>query len=147
MHELAANAAVHGALSHSEGSLTINWRQAEDDGLIIEWDELSKRNAEPRKGFGTILLSAVLEKQLGGKISREWRDRGLHIAVELPALNRVGASLRSKPWQRSIPRDAPLRRMKLNTEVRNLRELGGARKTGCSGTPCCHAGANRKVGG
>jgi two-component sensor histidine kinase len=97
MHELAANAAVHSALCHSEGSLTINWRQAEDDGLIIEWDELTKRNAEPRKGFGTILLSAVLEKQLGGKISREWRDRGLHIAVELPALNRVGASLRSKP--------------------------------------------------
>jgi len=99
MHELAANAAIHGALSHPEGSLTITWRQAGDNGLIIEWHEQGVRenDAEPRKGFGTVLLGAVLEKQLGGKISREWRQQGLRIAVELPSLNRVGASLRSKP--------------------------------------------------
>lgn len=99
MHELAANAAVHGALSNPEGSLTITWRQAEDNGLIIEWREqgIRENDAAPRKGFGTVLLGAVLEKQLGGKISREWRDQGLRIAVELPSLNRVGASLRSKP--------------------------------------------------
>lgn len=34
-----------------------------------------------RKGFGTILLGAVL----------------LRIAVELPSLNRVGVSLKSRP--------------------------------------------------
>ncbi len=97
IHELAANAAVHGALSHPEGSLTVTWRQA-DNGLTIEWREQGIKNgATPRKGFGTVLLGAVLEKQLGGKISREWRDQDLHVRVELPSLNRVRASLRSKP--------------------------------------------------
>jgi len=99
MHELAANAAVHGAPSHPEGSLTITWREVEDNGLIIEWREkgIRENDPAPRKGFGTVLLGAVLEKQLGGTINREWRDRGLHISIELPALNRVGASLRSIP--------------------------------------------------
>ncbi|MBB3660196.1 PAS domain S-box-containing protein [Rhizobium sp. BK650] len=99
VHELAANAAVHGALSHPDGSLTITWRHAEDNGLTIEWREqgIREKDDAPRKGFGTVLVGAVLEKQLGGTISREWGDQGLRVAVKLPSLNRVGASLRSKP--------------------------------------------------
>jgi PAS domain S-box-containing protein len=99
IHELAANAAVHGSLSHPEGSLAIRWRQAEDNGLIIEWHEQggSENNAALRKGFGTVLLEAVLEKQLAGRIKRHWRDKGVHIIVELPSLNRVGGNLKSKP--------------------------------------------------
>jgi two-component sensor histidine kinase len=99
MHELAANAAVHGSLSHPGGRLAITWRQAEDNGLIFEWHEQGGRenNAAPRQSFGTVLLGAVLEKQLGGQIKRHWPDKGLHIIVELPSLNRVGANLKSKP--------------------------------------------------
>jgi len=99
MHELAANAAVHGSLSGPEGRLVITWRQADDKGLIIEWHEQGgEQHADKlRKGFGTILLGAVLEKQLGGQIKRDWRDDGVHIVVELPSLNRVGASLKAKP--------------------------------------------------
>ncbi|WP_436255740.1 PAS domain-containing protein [Neorhizobium sp. LjRoot104] len=99
MHELAANAAVHGALSRPDGSLTITWRREDNSELIIEWREQGGRanDAAPRKGFGTVLLSAVLEKQLGGRITREWQDQGLRIVVNLPSLNRVGAGLKSKP--------------------------------------------------
>jgi PAS domain S-box-containing protein len=98
IHELAANAAVHGALSHSEGTLTIGWRR-EGSQLIIEWCEQGGKTsgAPSRKGFGSVLLSAVVERQLGGQITREWRDEGLSIAVELPSLNRIGASLKSRP--------------------------------------------------
>lgn len=99
MHELAANAAVHGSLSRPDGSLTITWRQAEDNGLIIEWHEQGDREngVALLKGFGTVLLGAVLEKQLGGQIKRDWRDDGVRIVLELPSLNRVGASLKARP--------------------------------------------------
>ena len=98
MHELAANAAVHGALSHPEGTLKVLWRH-EGGGLIIEWLEQGGQGYEVarEKSFGTVLLGAVLERQLGGQIMRDWKDRSLRITVTLPSLNRVGANLRSKP--------------------------------------------------
>ena len=98
IHELAANAAVHGALSRPGGRLQIGW-QAMGDMVILDWREsgAGARPSEPRKGFGNVLLGAVLEKQLGGRIIREWRDDGLRLRVELPSLDRVGGSLKFNP--------------------------------------------------
>jgi PAS domain S-box-containing protein len=98
IHELAANAAVHGSLSRPGGSLRVEWRR-KGDGVILEWRESGAGNGQPQegKGFGNVLLRAVLEQQLGGQITREWRDDGLRLLVELPSLDRVGGSLRSKP--------------------------------------------------
>ncbi|MBX5183434.1 PAS domain-containing protein [Rhizobium sp. NZLR5] len=98
IHELAANAAVHGALARPEGRLAIGWRKV-GDGLSLEWAETGgngKRSPEG-KGFGTVLLGAVLERQLGGTISRDWRNDGLHLVVDMPSLDRVGRSLKEKP--------------------------------------------------
>jgi PAS domain S-box-containing protein len=98
IHELAANAAVHGSLSQRGGSLHIRWR-LEGDGIVLDWRESGAGgvNAQPGKGFGNVLLRAVLEQQLGGRITREWRDEGLRLVVELPSFDRVGRSLRSNP--------------------------------------------------
>ena len=98
IHELAANAAVHGALSRPGGRLYIGWKR-QGDGIVLDWEESGAVPAqtEPRKGFGNVLLGAVLERQLGGKVIREWRDDGLRLRVELPSLDRVGATLRSNP--------------------------------------------------
>jgi PAS domain S-box-containing protein len=97
IHELASNAAVHGVLSRRGGSLVIAW-ETEGAGLRLEWHERGGRPPEVRgKGFGNVVLGAVLEKQLGGRISREWRDDGLWLSVELPSLDRVGGSLKSPP--------------------------------------------------
>jgi PAS domain S-box-containing protein len=98
IHELAANAAVHGSLSRRGGSLHIEWR-LEGDGVVFDWRERGAGGApgQPGKGFGNVLLKAVLEQQLGGKMSREWRDDGLRLRVELPSLDRVGRGLRSNP--------------------------------------------------
>jgi PAS domain S-box-containing protein len=97
LHELAANAAVHGALA-GKGSLEIAWQQ-EGRGLILDWRErgVLQRPTQQSRGFGTVLIGAVIEKQLGGKITREWRDDGLAVRIELPALDRVGAGMREKP--------------------------------------------------
>ncbi|MCH4547496.1 PAS domain-containing protein [Rhizobium changzhiense] len=98
LHELAANAAVHGALSHGGGWLDIAWQQ-EGSGLILDWTErgLSRTPTQQGRGFGTVLISAVIERQLGGTITRDWRDDGLSLRIELPALDRVGGGLRARP--------------------------------------------------
>ncbi|RDJ02963.1 PAS domain-containing protein [Rhizobium grahamii] len=97
IHELAANAAVHGSLSRGNGRLAIGWRR-EGEGLVLEWHEKggNKFGAASVKGFGTVLLGAVLENQLGGRIMRDWREDGLLLVVELPSLDRIGRSLQSK---------------------------------------------------
>lgn len=98
IHELAANAAVHGSLSRRGGALAIGWRK-EGDGLVLEWNETGGdgQRVTEQKGFGNVLLGAVLEKQLGGTITREWKDGGLSLSVELPSLDRVGRGLKSNP--------------------------------------------------
>ncbi|MGV2103914.1 blue-light-activated histidine kinase [Rhizobium sp. 21-4511-3d] len=98
IHELAANAAVHGSLSRRGGALAISWRR-EGDGIFLEWNETGGdgRQVAERTGFGNVLLGAVLERQLGGKITREWKEDGMSLSVELPSLDRVGRELKSNP--------------------------------------------------
>ncbi|MGF9567771.1 HWE histidine kinase domain-containing protein [Neorhizobium sp. BT27B] len=98
IHELAANAAVHGALARRQGRLQISWLP-NDTGLTLMWHEVGGTDlrGEPARGFGNVLLSAVVEKQLGGHITRHWRDDGLSLVIELPSLNRVGRAMRSQP--------------------------------------------------
>ncbi|CAN7677430.1 PAS domain-containing protein [Rhizobium sp. LjRoot98] len=98
IHELAANAAVHGSLSRRGGRLSIGWSR-EGEGIVLHWREngAGDARATPGKGFGNVLLGAVLEKQLGGKITRDWREDGLRLRIELPSLDRIGRSLKAKP--------------------------------------------------
>jgi PAS domain S-box-containing protein len=98
IHELAANAAVHGALSQRRGRLGISW-VPRSSGLTLTWIERGGPlpAKEPGRGFGNMVLGAIVEKQLGGRISREWRDDGLSLVIELPALDRVGHRLQERP--------------------------------------------------
>jgi len=70
IHELAANALKHGALSSPSGTLRVTWEILRDGNLSIDWSE---RNGEPAtgvqrpgSGFGTKLLGMTIESQLGG---------------------------------------------------------------------------------
>ncbi len=97
LHELAANAAVHGSLSRANGTLTVNWRE-EARGFVLHWIERGAQPAEPsRRGFGNVLVGAVVEKQLGGSITRDWSNDGLALRIHLPALDRVGTDMRNTP--------------------------------------------------
>jgi two-component sensor histidine kinase len=98
INELAANAAVHGSLSTGKGRLNIDWIVA-GSGVLITWEEKEgpAPAKTPSKGFGNVLLSAVVERQLGGTITRDWRDDGLLLRIELPSLDRVGGDLRARP--------------------------------------------------
>lgn len=70
-HELATNAAKHGALGHPEGRLEVRWSQDATGVMTLAWQENGTPRPEPapvRKGFGSTLLSQVVEGQLGGRI-------------------------------------------------------------------------------
>ncbi len=86
-HELATNAAKHGALSTPVGRVNLNTRN-EGDRFILIWQEEGGPpiHGEPtRNGFGSSLATLSVETQLGGRLEREWRPEGLKMVVDLPA--------------------------------------------------------------
>jgi PAS domain S-box-containing protein len=85
-HELATNAAKHGALSVSDGYISVRW-SVQRNVLQLHWEEHGgpKVQAPPEhKGFGSTLLSQVLRHQLGGKMEMEWAESGLKCHLTLP---------------------------------------------------------------
>ncbi len=85
LHELATNAAKHGALSALEGRLTINWR-AEDGEVCLDWNEtLPGVDAAKgiKAGFGSKLIKSVIERQLGGSITSHF-DHGFKCRIVIP---------------------------------------------------------------
>ncbi|NKE47771.1 PAS domain-containing protein [Roseomonas frigidaquae] len=90
LHELATNAARHGALSVSPGQLRINWTvegKGADERLHIAWLELRGPPAaqgQERRGFGTELINRLLKHDLGGTMSQVQADGKRVTTLELP---------------------------------------------------------------
>ncbi len=86
LHELATNAAKHGALSRAGGVVALRWR-VEGGGLRLHWEELggpAVAGAPRRRGFGARLIEATVQRQLGGHIECRWPPEGLVCAISLP---------------------------------------------------------------
>ena len=71
IHELAANAALHGALAHiGAGHIWIDAKLSPDDRqLVIEWQETGIEHAKGREParFGTMVLEHVVPLSVGGE--------------------------------------------------------------------------------
>lgn len=87
LHELATNAAKHGALSVPTGLVRVGWAQ-EGERLRLSWQEEGGPPAvEPtRKGFGSTLLSMVVRHQLQGDYRMDWTEQGLRCVLDLPGM-------------------------------------------------------------
>ncbi|MDG5493824.1 HWE histidine kinase domain-containing protein [Niveispirillum sp. BGYR6] len=87
LHELATNAAKHGALSLPEGRLSIDWGFT-DQGrqLTLEWRESDGPPVTPpeRRGFGTLVIRQNMEHQLAGKAEIDWQPDGLQVRMRVP---------------------------------------------------------------
>jgi two-component sensor histidine kinase len=99
LHELATNAAKHGALSNNDGRVEITWRLAPADTgehLILDWRE---RDGPPvvkptRKGFGSTVVVAMAEAKLDAKVQLAFAPTGLTWRLECPAAQALeGASV------------------------------------------------------
>ncbi len=88
LHELATNAAKHGALSTPEGRLRLSWSLEPDpERLVLEWrEEGGPRLAGPpaRRGFGSRLVRTTVEHQLGGRVEHVWAEDGLVCRITVP---------------------------------------------------------------
>lgn len=85
LHELATNAAKYGALSVSQGQLFLSWL-LEEGNVQFHWRESGgpKTSAPNRKGFGTRIVVASIEQQLGGKVLLNWHPGGLLCSFTIP---------------------------------------------------------------
>jgi two-component sensor histidine kinase len=81
LHELATNAAKHGALSTDEGQVRVSWRVSQDrePSFSVQWiEENGPRVSVPtRKGFGYTVIGPVAESAVQGKVEIAFPESGL----------------------------------------------------------------------
>jgi PAS domain S-box-containing protein len=90
LHELATNAAKHGALSTPDGRVLVRWDFA--DGaigpahLVIRWQEHNGPSvtAPTREGFGTRTIQSAISHQLDGRVDLAFAADGVCCTIELP---------------------------------------------------------------
>jgi PAS domain S-box-containing protein len=90
-HELATNAAKHGALSTSEGWVRLSWAAAQRDDGVSGWEVVWEEQGGPalegppaHQGFGTRLLRRGLASQIGGTVSLDFARTGLRCRIDVP---------------------------------------------------------------
>ena len=85
LHELATNAAEHGALSSMTGRVGVTWMR-DADGVALSWIERNggrRPGAPGAAGFGTWLVDTTIADQLDGRITRAWEPDGLGCEIRL----------------------------------------------------------------
>ena len=85
LHELVTNAAKYGALSSQTGKVRLAWTS---DGRSIEFNWTETGGPETSKpttlGFGTRIVLASIERQLGGQVTFDWVPQGLKCTFSIP---------------------------------------------------------------
>jgi PAS domain S-box-containing protein len=91
VHELATNAAKYGAYA-GRGSLDVSWvvdRSTPGVQVVMSWQERVTGQHAPvaanPSGFGTKLIDAILRGDLGGSISSDFTNEGLHAELRFLA--------------------------------------------------------------
>jgi two-component sensor histidine kinase len=94
IHELATNAAKHGALSSKKGAVDISWKLDDRRQLQMTWAESGGPPVEPpgRNGFGRLLLERALASDLHGDVKLNFAPAGLTCSIRLP-IDDTGAYL------------------------------------------------------
>ncbi|MGG5822117.1 HWE histidine kinase domain-containing protein [Falsiroseomonas sp. HW251] len=87
-HELATNAAKYGALSVAEGRVWVTWAvDRVTASLTIIWRESGGPRVDStpvRRGFGSRVIEATVQNQLGGLVKRAWEADGLVCVMTVP---------------------------------------------------------------
>ncbi len=98
LHELATNAAKHGALSSMAGKVRLTW-ELRPDLLVLRWIETGGPRIAPpaARSFGLKVIRASIEKQLDGKARFEWDPQGMQCTLSIPQREVVAAREPRKP--------------------------------------------------
>jgi PAS domain S-box-containing protein len=87
LHELATNAAKHGAFSVPGGKVRLVWDLDTGAGqLRVQWEETGGPQVTMpiRRGFGSRVIEATIRSQLGGTVTWHWKGAGLVCELALP---------------------------------------------------------------
>ncbi len=109
MHELATNAAKHGALSVPQGRVTLSW-QLEPETLVLRWIETGGPPASPpaRQGFGATIINAGIASQLSGRTTFDWHPEGLRCTLLVPRSKLAGTPRVSGEIRSAKPTPMPV---------------------------------------
>jgi len=85
-HELAANAARHGALSSAEGVVRVVWTIGSSGRVHIRWSEENGPPVQPprSKGFGARLIERSARHDLDGWARLDFAPAGLDCRLDFP---------------------------------------------------------------
>jgi two-component sensor histidine kinase len=88
-HELATNAIKHGALSNGDGTVTMDWRIADNDIITLQWQERGGPEVKTptRNGFGSRLIRLELTHELNGTVELLYEPGGLKVLMGFPLCN------------------------------------------------------------
>jgi PAS domain S-box-containing protein len=91
LHELATNAAKHGALSTKNGRVLIRWEQWMNgqprSPLVLEWQEIGGPPivAPDKPSYGTSTIREIIPYEFGGAVDLVLASDGVRCRLELPA--------------------------------------------------------------
>jgi len=90
VHELATNAAKHGAFANDSGRLVVQWDVQSSDGqpdvLRLSWREHDGPPVTPPQddGFGTSVIAGLIRYQLRGSVESDFKSNGLKCDLRIP---------------------------------------------------------------
>jgi PAS domain S-box-containing protein len=95
LHELGTNARKFGALSTSDGRISIKWRRLplpEGDGVAFEWIESGGPSISVPvvRRFGSMVIERNLAQAIGGKVRLAFSPAGVQCEIVIPAMHLVG---------------------------------------------------------
>jgi two-component sensor histidine kinase len=91
LHELLTNSAKYGSLATNFGKIRITWRE-EGNRLRFSWHGTGLHDGQPasRKGFGTLMLTEVVPRTLGGQATYEIKNGEVLWVLEFPLTSKSG---------------------------------------------------------
>src|SRR6185295_9391118 len=89
VHELASNASQHGSLSDRGGLVEVTWMvERADRGLTLKLAWKEREGPAPKRrrraGFGSRLITMVVERQLNGSVQQEFGREGFDATLNVP---------------------------------------------------------------
>jgi NO-binding membrane sensor protein with MHYT domain/two-component sensor histidine kinase len=101
LHELVTNAAKYGALSTSNGKVSVRWDRRlngnPEPELLIEWQENGGPPAviPAREGYGTSVIRNLIPFELGGTVDLAYTTSGVRCKIGIPCAQATGSDLSS----------------------------------------------------
>ncbi len=109
LHELATNAAKHGAFSAASGQLELTWK-IQPEKLMVCWLESGGPKIIPpsARSFGLRVIRASIEQQLGGLATFDWDPAGLQCTLSVPQSEMTKWQRSSRPPANGIAGSLPI---------------------------------------